>query len=670
MPGSDRSTLPFPRLFEPLRIGPLTARNRIVLGAHFTLFGDPNATWGEPGFYGARYARYLSDRSRGGAGVIIAGQAHVHQTSAYQMLNNTASWEPEAIPGLRRVAQEIRKHGALAFLQISHNGAAAGSGNWSKLPLLSPSGLAVRVDNPKVLEREEIDELVAAYAQTAANAAEAGFQGIEVHAAHGYLITQFLSPVTNQRTDAYGGPLENRMRFLVEVLRSVRSRVGQGVVVGIRLTGDEERPDGLGIRAQDAAEIAARLEEAGLADFINVSVGQTGRGMVRSMYAPHLVGVYAAATVKEAVRRTPVFAVHRILTPAEAEGILVRGEADAVTLVRALIADPEWVAKAASGRADEIRLCTGCNQSCYFHLVQGLPMACVHNPAVGRETELGLGTLEPSPVRRRVVVVGGGPAGLEAAWVAAARGHEVILLERSSELGGKIRLAQLLPGRAEVADFADWRAGECRRRGVDVRLETDADLTALRALAPDYVVIATGGEALTSFPVAFYSQPVPGWDLPFVVTHEAAVAGPESLGRRIVVADLVGQVEGIGIAELLAAQGRTVVLSMPFAAPPHLDGETAGQALGRAVRAGATWRPQTLVESIVPGEVRLRDLLSGTVATVEADSVVVRTHGRSRDGLYHEAKEAGMAVVRAGDAVAPRTADRAIYDGHLAGRRA
>ena len=667
---SERPAKRYPRLFEPLRIGPLTARNRIVLGSHFTLFGDPNPIWGEPGFYGARYARYLADRSAGGAGVIIAGQAHVHETSAYQMLNNAASWKPEAIPRLRLVADGIKEHGALAFLQISHNGAAAGSGNWSKLPLLSPSGMAVRLDNPKTLETDDINELIAAYAQTAANAVEAGFEGIEVHAAHGYLITQFLSPVTNQRTDDFGGSLENRMRFLVEVLRAVRSRIGLGAAVGIRLTGDEERPDGLGIRAQDAAEIAARLEVMELVDFINVSIGQTGRGMVRSLYAPHLVGVYAAATVKEAVRQTPVFAVHRIVTPDEAEGILVRGDADAVTLVRALIADPEWGNKAATGRADEIRLCTGCNQSCYFHLVQGLPMACVHNPAVGREEQLGLGTLAPAPVRRRVVVVGGGPAGLEAAWVAAARGHEVILLERSSELGGKIRLAQRLPGRGELADFADWRARECRRRGVDIRLGVEADIATIRAFAPDYLVIAAGGAATTAFPATFYSAPVPGGDLSHVVTHEVAVAAPDRLGRRVVIADVVGHVEGIGIAELLASTGRTVVLSMPFPAPPNLDGETAGPALSRAVRAGAIWRPQTLIESIASEKVRLRDMLSGRVDTVDADSVVVRTHGRPLDALYHEARALGLDVVRVGDAVAPRTADRAIYDGHIAGRRA
>ena len=666
----DAARTPFPRLFEAIRIGPLTAPNRVVLGSHFTLYGDPNPSWGEPGYYGARYARYLADRARGGAGIIIAGQAHVHKTSAHQMLNNTASWEREAIPGLRLVAAAIREHGALALLQISHNGAAAGSNNWSKLPLLSPSGLAVRLDNPKILEPAEIGELVRAYGTTAANAAEAGFQGIEVHGAHGYLIAQFLSPVTNHRTDAYGGSLENRMRFAVQVLTEIRARVGAGVAVGLRLTGDEERPGGLGIRPQDAAEIAARLEDLGLVDFINVSVGQTGRGMVRPLYVPHLVGVYAAATVKEAVRRTPVMAVQRILTPQEAEGILERGEADAVTVVRALITDPEWALKAATGRAAEIRLCTGCNQGCYNHLVQSLPMACTHNPAVGREAELGLGTLKPSPAPRRVVVVGGGPAGLEAAWVAAARGHQVILLERSPALGGKIRLAQALPGRSEVGDFADWREAECRRRGVDIRTGVTADLDAVRALDPGLVVVATGGIAGTDFPVAFHSEPPPGWDLPMVIDHETALTDAGQLGRRVLVADMVGHIEGLGIAEMAADAGRSVTLSMPFASPPHLEGETTGHALARAVRAGARWRPNTLVESIASGAVRLRDLLSGAIEIVEADSVVVRTHGRPNAALYFDLQAAGVPAVRVGDAVAPRPADRAIFDGHLAGRNA
>ena len=209
---------------------------------------------------------------------------------------------------------------------------------------------------------------------------------------------------------------------------------------------------------------------------MNVSVGTSGIGMVRPMYSPHLLGVRATAIVKKAVPDVPVFAVHRILTPDEAEGILERDEADAVTLVRALIADPEWVNKASEGRAAEIRACTGCNQGCYGNLTQGYPITCVTNPGVGRESTLGSGTLTRAATRKRVVVVGGGPAGLEAAWVAAARGHDVTLLERAAELGGKIRLAAMLPGRAELSAFADWRADECERRGVDVRLGVDADV--------------------------------------------------------------------------------------------------------------------------------------------------------------------------------------------------
>jgi 2,4-dienoyl-CoA reductase-like NADH-dependent reductase (Old Yellow Enzyme family) len=659
---------PFPRLFSPITIGPLTARNRVVLGAHFTLFSEPNATWGEPGLIGARYGRYLGDRARGGVGVVIAGQAHVHPTTAYQMLNNSAAWREESVPQFEEASHPIREQGALAFLQISHNGAAAGTGAWSKQVLVAPSGHPVRVDNPKTLDKSEIRELVDHYARSAHNAVRGGFQGIELHGAHGYLINQFLSPVTNQRTDEYGGGLDNRLRFLVEVLEEVRSRVGPGVAVGVRLVGDEERPNG--IRAQDAAEMAALLEERALVDFVNVSIGQTGAGMIRPLYVKHEVGVYAAATVKEALTHTPVFAVQRILTPEEAEGILERGEADAITVVRALIADPEWAVKAAAGHSDEIRLCTGCNQSCYNHLVMGLPMACAHNPAVGREAELGLGTLSPAHRSKLVVVVGGGPAGLEAAWVAAARGHRVVLFERETGLGGKVRLAQKLPGRTELADFADWRIAECRRQGVELRLGVEADAALVADLRPDLVVIATGGDASTAPPVRLYPEPPVGWDLDVVLDHELAVAQPDRVGSRVVVFDTVGHVEGCGLAELLAATGREVTLAMPYAAPTLLDPESLGHALGRAVRAGARWRPNTLLERVTNTSAALRDLLGGGTEEVPIDTVVIRTWGRPREALYLALLGRVPELVRVGDAVAPRTVDRAIFDGHRAGRKA
>jgi NADPH-dependent 2,4-dienoyl-CoA reductase/sulfur reductase-like enzyme len=458
------------------------------------------------------------------------------------------------------------------------------------------------------------------------------------------------------------------MRFCVEVLEAVRAAVGDGVAVGVRLVGDEEERGGVGLQPEDCAEIAGRLADAGLVDFVNVSVGTSGVGMVRPLYAPHLLGVRATSIVKKALPRTPVFAVHRILTPAEAEGILERDEADAVTLVRALIADPEWAEKARAARADEIRACTGCNQGCYGNLTQGYPITCVTNPVIGREATLGAGTLVPVDSPKRVVVVGGGPAGLEAAWVAAARGHDVVLLERADELGGKIRLAAMLPQRAELAAFATWRADECVRRGVDIQLGVDADVATVLALAPDAVIVATGGVATTDTPSKSHPMPIAGADRPWVIDHEQALLQADDLGDRIVIVDAIGHIEAIGIGHYLAERGRDVTVVSPLHSPLLLDAETMQKALPRAVRAGVKWRPHTVVVSIDDHLVTVADVLSYSLDTLPADHVVIRTHGVPSDGLYRALVGRVGDVRRVGDAVVPRLADRAIFDGHLAGR--
>jgi hypothetical protein len=453
------------------------------------------------------------------------------------------------------------------------------------------------------------------------------------------------------------------------VLEAVREATGGRLAVGLRLVGDEELGPRRGLTAQDAAEIGARYEALGLVDFLNVSIGTSGLGMVRPVYSPHGLGVYAARAVKQAVRGVPVFAVHRILTPGEAEAILASGDADAVTLVRALIADEAWAEKARAGRADAIRACTGCNQGCYGNLLQALPVACATNPAVGREPTLGRDTLVRAKAPRRIVVVGGGPGGLEAAWVAAARGHSVRLLERAATLGGKVRLAASLPGRGELADFADWRAAECARRGVTIELGVEASAESVLALAPDAVVVATGGRASTQGLAKWWSMPVPGSDQPFVIDHERALREHASLGPRVVIFDVVGHIEGPGLAELLASRGVEVTLASPFAQPLLLDAETLAQALARACRAGARWCPTTGIASIGAHELTLVQLLSGKTERVEAVSqVVIRTHGLPEDALYH-ALRGRVEVVRVGDAVAVRNVDRAVYDGHLAGRR-
>jgi 2,4-dienoyl-CoA reductase-like NADH-dependent reductase (Old Yellow Enzyme family) len=663
--------MPYPHLFAPLGIGPHTARNRIVLGAHFTMYTEPNPVYGEPGFYGERYGRYLAEAARGGVGVVVAGQAQVHPTTAYQMHNNAAAWDAASVPHARRVVEQVHEHGALAFLQLAHNG-GVNHGTWSRLPVWAASDVANHMEAPQPIEVEEIREVVEHFAASARHAAEAGYDGIEVHGAHGYLVQEFLSPASNRRTDAYGGSPEGRLRFCVEVLEAVRGAVGPDIAVGLRLVGDEERRDGSGLTPDDCAAIGATLASRRLVDFLDVSIGTSGVGMVRPVYVPHLVGVAATSVVKRAVGLVapdvPVFAVHRILTPDEAEGVLERGDADAVTLVRALVADPEWPAKARDGREHEIRRCTGCNQGCYGNLTQGYPVTCVTNPVVGRESELGAGTLVHATTPRRVVVVGGGPAGLEAAWVAAARGHEVVLLERSNELGGRIRLAQRLPGRAELADFADWRAAECERRGVDVRLGVDADPGTVLALEPDAVVVATGGRASVDAPSKSHPFPLPGGARPWVVDHERAVVAPDALGARVVVLDAVGDVQALGVAHLLAEAGRDVTLVSPTAQPLLVDAETLQKALPRAVRAGVRWRPNTAVGLVGEAEITLVDVLSYAVEVVPADHLVVRTHGVADAALWRALRALHPDVRRVGDAVAVRPCDRAVFDGHLAGR--
>jgi 2,4-dienoyl-CoA reductase-like NADH-dependent reductase (Old Yellow Enzyme family)/pyruvate/2-oxoglutarate dehydrogenase complex dihydrolipoamide dehydrogenase (E3) component len=657
----------YSRLFSPLVLGPVEARNRIVCGAHFTMFTEPSRTYGEPGFYGERYGRYLAEYARGGVGTVIAGQAQVHPTTAYQMHNNAAVWDPACVPHLRRVSEQIQAHGARAFLQLAHNG-GVNHATWSRLPVWSASGVANHMEASKPIELDEIREVIDYFGRSARHAADAGFDGIEVHAAHGYLIHEFLSPEHNHRTDGYGGSFDNRVRFASEVLESVRGSVGAGIAIGVRLVGDEESRSGHGLGPDECAEIAARLARDGLVDFVNVSVGTSGIGMVRPLYAPHLLGVRATAIVKKSVPDVPVFAVHRILTPDEAEGILERGEADAVTLVRALIADPEWANKARAEHAAEIRACTGCNQGCYGNLTQGYPITCVTNPSVGREATLGSGTLTRADTRKRVVVVGGGPAGLEAAWVAAARGHDVTLLERADALGGKIRLAAILPGRSELSAFADWRVDECARRGVDVRLGVDADRSTVLALKPDAVIVATGGHASVVTPSKSHPMPIAGSDQDWVVDHERALLEADSLGARVVVLDAIGHIEAIGIGHYLAERGREVTVVTPLHSPLLLDAETMQKALPRAVRAGVRWRPNTAVVAIGDHEVTVADVMSYAIETLAADHMVIRTHGVANDALYYALQADVPEVVRIGDAVVPRLADRAIYDGHLAAR--
>ena len=322
----------YPRLFEPLQIGPLTLRNRVIFGAHFTMFTEPSPTFGEPGYFGRRYGRYLAERAAGGVAAVIAGETAVAPNTAYKMTNNAVGWDPAAVPHFEALTSQVHEHGAHAFIQLTHSGAMM-LGNWSKEVAVAPSVTPDFLEAPKAMDARDIAEMIEYHVRCARNAVAGGFDGIEIQSAHGYLLHQFLSPHFNYRSDEYGGSLENRMRFGVQVLTAVREAVDGRLAVGLRLAGDDEVSHGPGLTADDCAETAARYEELGLVDYLNVSIGTGGIGMVRTNYSPHMFGVYAAHAIKKAVDHTPVFTVHRILTPDEAEGILERHEADGITLV-------------------------------------------------------------------------------------------------------------------------------------------------------------------------------------------------------------------------------------------------------------------------------------------------------------------------------------------------
>jgi mycofactocin system FadH/OYE family oxidoreductase 2 len=649
----------FHSLFTPVQVGRLTLKNRIYSSGH----AEAMAEGGRPT---ERLQRYHEAKARGGCALtIFGGSSSVHPSSPAAAWKQIANHDDSVIPAYRAIANAVHRHDCLVFTQLTHLGRRAQSDPEAGNVLLAPSQIPERVHReiPHELEAEQIAELARAFGEAARRCRDGGLDGIEISMAHNHLIDQFWSPLFNERSDEYGGSLENRMRFGMEVLREIRRRVGGDFVVGARISGDERTPGGLTTR--DMAAIARRLAESGLVDFLSIIGGGAHSYTLQAAAVPNMsfaTGVFVplARLIKEAVPGMPILHASRIVDPRHADRIVADGQVDVVGMTRALIADPDLPRKAREDRLDDIRTCVGANEGCIDRIYQGKAVTCVQNPATGREAELG--DVRPASTPKKVVVVGGGVAGLEAARMAAVRGHRVLLLEKATELGGQVLLAARAPARAEYAGIVRFLASQIRKLGVDVRLGVEATPELVLAEHPDAVVVATGSHP--------YVPPVPGSDGKHVVTDRDVLGGEARVGANVVVIDDVHTEEALSTAELLLDQGKRVeVISPLFYVGQDIGVTSIAPLYARLYTKGVVLTPCSELRAVEGSTVVVRNVYSNAERRIEAvDTVVLAVGSRSTDALYRALKGQVPALHAAGDCVAPRGVHQAILDGTRAAR--
>jgi 2,4-dienoyl-CoA reductase-like NADH-dependent reductase (Old Yellow Enzyme family) len=662
-------------LWQPLQVGSLRLRNRIAVTAHETNHGT-SLTRNEG--MGDRYIAYLAARAKGGAGLVMPGGT-VPDPSG-ERFGHRGVWNEVALPGYGRLADQVHAHGAHVFIQLFHAGPQDWGvdelENWH--PPLAASALPSPVFNriAKSMEADDIDRVVASFGLAAARLRDVGIDGIEISAGHGYLLHTFLSPLTNRRTDEYGGDVAARCLIVHRLLESVREQAGRDFPVGIRLSYDDFL-GGAGTTPQVAQEIVGELHAGGLLDYFNVSGGTYPTNTM--MIPPSLAEVgtqfaeHGRMTREVVGGRVPVLVAAGVRTLDDGARLIEEGSADMVAMVRAHIADPDLIEKARSGRRDEIRRCIGTNQGCCRRVAGKLMLTCTVNPLAGRETYLADEVLTAPATTLDVLVVGGGPAGMKAAESAAERGHRVALIEREAELGGQLRLAGRMLGRAAWNELVEDLEASLRRLDVELRVGEEAGPDRIAAAGADRIVLATGSRFLTDgFSSALpFRESIPGADGEQVFGPDAALLGRDRLGRRVVVLDETGDTMALCLATELQEDGHQVDLVTPrlHAGENSLWTMEFSWIYPRLKQAGAGVHEQAIVTDIAPDSVGLASIWGGEPTRVEADSVILIGERRSETGLYEALRGRDIQVERVGDCLAPRDVDDAINDGFQWGRR-
>ncbi len=562
---------------------------------------------------------------------------------------------PDIVPGLSNLATSVHDYGAKIFMELSA---------WTHLygPVSSvpfESGLTLNeLDESTILQIQED------FVRGATLIKKSQFDGIDLHGTHGALIEHFYSPLINRRTDRYGGSLENRLRFLSELIDIVRDSVGDSIALGMRLCADEKYAGG--VTPEYAVELAKLLDSR--LDFLNVDNGASSQFeavnqhalQTQPLYVETGYGTYMSEPIKKAVSKTRIGIAGRITDPLLADSILEKNQADFVGMTRALIADPELPNKAREGRLEDIRPCIGTLQDCWGRSVsREWPMHCTVNPVAGRELTRGAGKMKRASARKKILIVGAGPAGLEAARVASEKGHSVVIYEKSGELGGQVNWAKLLPGRADIGSIITWYWEQLRKNGVRVELhkEVPADPAVVQFVIeeerPDSVVVATGSTPIDNGLQMITFAPVPGWDLPNVRTVDELLKSGEPLGGRVVVADSTTYIEGPGMSEYLARKGaENVILVTPH---PHVSPELSlynqlVHVVRRLATSGVTVIPFSWLRRIGSnGTVVVYNIATGEERELESDYVVLNTGRRQSNELAAIFRTLGEEVFEIGD---------------------
>ncbi len=642
----------FPHLFSPLKVGGLTLKNRILSSGHDTVMAHD-------GLVTDQLVAYHEARAAGGVGLIVVQVAGVHESARYtsHMLMAT---DDSCIPGYRRLAETAKQHGCAIFGQLFHPGREIMESQDGSAPVaLAPSAVATERFHtmPRAMPKDALREIVAGFGDGARRMAEAGLDGVEIVASHGYLPAQFLNPRVNIRTDEYGGSEENRLRFLRESIDAIRSVVGRDMVLGLRISVDEKSHEGL--RGDEVVPALAALDSDGQLDYVSVVAGSSATlagsvHIVPPMSEPSAYTAPLAAAVKQAVS-VPVMVAGRINQPQEAERIIETGQADACAMTRALICDPLLPAKAVEGRSEEIRACIGCNQACIGHFHAGYPISCIQHPETGRE--LTYGVRVPARTKKRVMVVGGGPGGLKAGAVAAERGHEVTLYEAGDRAGGQVLLAQELPGRGEFGGAVTNLLAEAERAGAKIVTDVRVDRSMVEAESPDVVIVATGARPRRP-PLNLRGEPV-------VLDAWQVIRGERSPAGHVVVADFKCDWIGLGVAELLARSGHRVTLAVDGYVPGQgLQQYVRDTMLASALRAGVRMLPNVRLYGADSDSVFLQHTLTDEpVEVADVSGLVLALGHEPASDLLEELAGYRGEVHPIGDCLAPRTAEEAVLEG-------